>query len=89
MGHTHHSHPDIIKRLKRADGHLKKIIDMIDEGKPCLEVAQQLQAVYKAIANAKGLFVQDHIEGCLTGEDDSPNELKQKMREIKEISKYL
>lgn len=89
MGHTHHSHPVIIKRLKRADGHLKKIITMIEEGKPCLDVAQQLQAVYKAIGNAKGIFVQDHIEGCLTGEDDSPTELKQKMREIKEISKYL
>ena len=89
MGHTHQSHPDIIKRLKRADGHLKKIITMIEEGKPCLDVAQQLQAVYKAIGNAKGLFVQDHIEGCLTGEGDSPSELKQQMREIKEISKYL
>lgn len=89
MGHTHHSHPDIIKRLKRADGHLKKIINMIDDGRPCLDVAQQLQAVYKAIGNAKGVFVQDHIEGCLTGESDSPIELKQKMREIKEISKYL
>jgi len=89
MGHTHDSHPDIIKRLKRADGHLKKIINMIEEGKPCLDVAQQLQAVYKAIGNAKGVFVQDHIEGCLTGEDDSPSDLKQKMREIKEISRYL
>ena len=54
MGHTHHSHPNIIKRLKRADGHLKKIITMIEDGKPCLEVAQQLQAVYKAVGNAKG-----------------------------------
>lgn len=89
MEHTHHSHPDIVKRLKRADGHLKKIINMIEEGKPCLDVAQQLQAVYKAIGNAKAVFVQDHIEGCLTGEGDSPGELKQKMRELKEISKYL
>jgi DNA-binding FrmR family transcriptional regulator len=89
MGHTHQSHSDILKRLKRADGHLKKIITMIEEGKPCLDVAQQLQAVYRAVGNAKGVFVQDHIEGCLTGEDDSPIELKQKMREIKEISKYL
>lgn len=89
MGHMHHSHPDIIKRLKRANGHLKKIIDMIEEGQSCLSVAQQLQAVYKAIGNAKGVFVQDHIEGCITGEEDSPTELKQKMRELKEISKYL
>jgi hypothetical protein NreA len=62
---------------------------MIEDGQPCLDVAQQLQAVYKAIGNAKGVFVQDHIEGCLTGEGGSPSELKQKMRELKEISKYL
>ena len=62
---------------------------MMEEGKPCLDVAQQFQAVYKAIGNAKGLFVQDHIEGCLTDDDDSPSKLKQKMKEIKAISKYL
>ena len=89
MGHIHQSHPAIIKRLKRADGHLRKIIEMIDEGRPCPEVSQQLQAVYKAIGNAKGLFVQEHIEGCLSGNDDSPPELKQKMNEIREMSKYL
>ena len=88
MAHTHESHPDIIKRLKRADGHLRKIIDMIGEGKPCLEVAQQLQAVYKAVGNAKTVFVQDHIEGCLRG-GDSPAELKKSLRDLKEISKYL
>ncbi len=89
MTHNHSSHPDIIKRLKRASGHLNKIINMIDDGRPCLEVSQQLQAVYKAIGNAKGVFVQDHIESCLTGDSDSPSELKQKMKEIKDISKYL
>lgn len=90
MSHTHQLHHHIIKRLKRADGHLRKIIDMMEEGKPCMEIAPQFQAVYKAIGNAKGLFVQDHIEGCLTdGDNDSPTELKQKMKEIKDISKYL
>lgn len=89
MSHSHQSHADIIKRLKRADGHLRKIISMMEEGKPCLEIAPQFQAVYNAIGNAKGLFVQDHIEGCLTDDNDSPSELKQKMVELKAISKYL
>jgi len=33
----HETHPDIIKRLKRADGHLKGIIEMIEAGRPCLD----------------------------------------------------
>ena len=60
--HTHQSHPNIIKRLKRANGHLESVIGMMDQGKPCLELAQQLHAVEKAIQQAKRVLVQDHIE---------------------------
>lgn len=93
MGHDHYhhtTHPDIIKRLKRANGHIAKIISMIEEQRPCLDVAQQLQAVYNAIGNAKQLFVQDHIEGCIEHSDHaSPADVKKKMKELKEITKYL
>ena len=86
----HQSHPDVILRLKRVDGHLKKIIAMIEEDRPCLEVAQQLQAVHAAVGAAKHIFVYDHIEGCIEHSDhESPAEVKRKMRELKEISKYL
>lgn len=47
------SHPKIINRLKRADGHLRRVISMIEEEQACLDIAQQLQAVEKAIAQAK------------------------------------
>eukprot|EP01133_Synstelium_polycarpum_P004262 gene4262-4973_t len=46
--HTHQSHEAIIKRLKRADGHLRGIITMIEEGRQCVDIAQQLHAVEKA-----------------------------------------
>jgi DNA-binding FrmR family transcriptional regulator len=46
--HLHRTHPDIVKRLRRADGHLQKVISMIEEGRPCLDLAQQLHAVESA-----------------------------------------
>ncbi|MGQ7489505.1 metal-sensing transcriptional repressor, partial [Streptococcus suis] len=46
--HIHETHPEIVKRLKRADGHLKGVIEMIEAGRPCLDVAQQIHAVEKA-----------------------------------------
>ena len=49
---AHASHPDIVKRLKKAEGHLRGIVTMLEEGRGCLEVAQQLQAVEKAIAKS-------------------------------------
>lgn len=86
----HSSHSDVIKRLKRANGHLSKIIAIIEEGRPCVEVAQQMQAVYSAVGKAKQLFVQDHIETCIEHDDNEASaDIKNKMRELKEMTKYL
>lgn len=65
--HVHDTHPDIVKRLKRADGHLRSVIEMIESGRPCLDVAQQLHAVEKAIAQAKKTLIHDHLDHCLEG----------------------
>ena len=49
----HESHPKIVARLRRAEGHLRAVIAMIEAEKPCLELAQQLHAVEAAVAKAK------------------------------------
>lgn len=88
---THTSHPDIIKRLKRAEGHLKSIVAMLEEGRGCLEIAQQLQAVEKAVTNAKKSLVHDHIDHCLAHatRKDGGRSADDAIREFKEITKYL
>ncbi len=63
--HKHTTHPDLAKRLKRANGHLQHVIAMIDTGKSCLEIATQLRAVEKAVSSAKRVLIHDHIDHCL------------------------
>jgi hypothetical protein NreA len=88
--HKHPQHPQIAQRLKRAHGHLDKVIAMIEGEEPCLKVAQQLQAVSSAIENAKRVFVQQHIEGCLDESLFEDEETRKKhLEEFKEITKYL
>ena len=88
--HIHQSHPDIVKRLKRAEGHLRGVISMIEEGRSCLDVAQQLHAVEKAIGEAKKTLIHDHVDHCL---DAAANGRGKRTRsvvgEFKAISKYL
>ncbi|WP_186426152.1 metal-sensing transcriptional repressor [Cupriavidus metallidurans] len=87
---THTSHPNIIKRLKRADGHLKTIIAMLEAGRPCLDIAQQLQAVESAVTQAKKTLVHAHIEHCLEhAVRNRVGEADDTLREFKAISKYL
>jgi hypothetical protein NreA len=76
-----------VARLKRAEGHLKSVIAMIEEGRDCLELGQQLHAVEKAIGNAKRELIHDHIEHCL---GDGPGlDTRSTVAELKQLAKYL
>jgi DNA-binding FrmR family transcriptional regulator len=86
----HIEHPEVLKRLKRAQGHLKSIVTMLEEARGCLEIAQQLKAVEKAIGSAKKTLVHDHIEHCLENTvRDGGHNADDTIREFKEITKYL
>ena len=85
---VHPSHPDIIKRLKRAEGHLRSIVAMLEEGRDCLEIAQQMQAVESAVAYAKKTLVHDHIDHCLEHAVEGAG-AREAIREFKAITKYL
>ena len=86
----HQTHPEILKRLSRAAGHLKSVIEMIEGGRPCLDIAQQLHAVEKALATAKQTMIRDHIDNCLESAAKGPSRSSQSaISEFKEITKYL
>jgi uncharacterized protein len=86
----HPNHPDIIKRLKRASGHLQKIIEMIESGRPCPQVAQQLQAVEGAIENAKKALIHDHISLCIDRSLKAAGPAgRSALREFKSVARYL
>ena len=83
----HSRHPDVVKRLRRAEGHLRSTIGMIEAGRECLDVAQQLHAIEKAIESAKKIFIHDHIDHCL--ERAAGRMDRRALGEFREIAKYL
>ncbi|HET7313532.1 metal-sensing transcriptional repressor [Salinisphaera sp.] len=87
----HESHPRIINRLKRAHGHLARVIAMLEAEQGCLEIAQQLSAVEKAITNAKRTLVHDHIDHCFDVDLFRKDRAQARalMEEFKSITRYL
>jgi DNA-binding FrmR family transcriptional regulator len=86
----HQAHAEITRRLRRAEGHVRSTIQMIADGRSCLDIAQQLQAIENAISSAKRALIHDHIDNCLeqtlgrvSGASRGP------LEEFKKISKYL
>ena len=89
--HGHHAtHPEIVKRLRRAEGHLRSIVEMIEAERSCLDIAQQMHAVEKAIGQAKRTLIQDHLDNCLEAAVGAlPRQQRRPIDEFKEITKYL
>ncbi|MEI5680100.1 metal-sensing transcriptional repressor [Mesorhizobium sp. CGMCC 1.15528] len=87
---SHVNDPEIHKRLRRAEGHLATVVKMVAEGRDGLVIAQQMQAVIKALEKTKQLLIIDHIDHHLgAGDSELPAEMKDKLSVFREITKYL
>ena len=85
----HQTHPQILKRLKRAEGQVRSIITMIEAERPCLDIAQQLLAVESAIREAKKVLIHDHLDHCLDKAATGGRDARNSIEEFKAITKYL
>ncbi len=89
MSSPHQTHLQILKRLKRAEGQVRSVIAMIETARPCLDIAQQLQAVESAIRAAKKTLIHDHIDNCLDSAATGGRNARAPIEEFKTITKYL
>jgi DNA-binding FrmR family transcriptional regulator len=81
-----HPHAAIARRLKRANGHLETIIEMIEKGRSCTAIAQQLRAVEGAIENARKALIHDHISHSLKASGVKSHAA---LKDFRSIAKFL
>lgn len=55
----------ITHRLKIAQGHLKKVREMVEKGDYCIDVLTQSQAVESAIKQTNALILENHLQTCV------------------------
>ncbi|HSR25452.1 MAG TPA: metal-sensitive transcriptional regulator [Candidatus Eisenbacteria bacterium] len=58
-------HPAQIEaRLRRVEWQVRGIRQMYEEGRPCLEILDQLSATRTALGAVALLVIEDHVTGC-------------------------
>ena len=63
---------------------------MVEEGRDALTIAQQMQAVIKALEKTKQEMILHHIDHHLVEASDAlPKDVRDRLAEFREISKYL
>lgn len=80
---------DILNRLKRAEGQLRGIQRMIEEGEPCLPIATQMAAVRKALDSTyvrmTMCFMEQQLQGKLAETPEATAEAQAMFEEIETL----
>ncbi len=70
--------PEIVKRLKSVEGHVRGVARMVEDGEYCIDVVNQIVAVQRALQKVSALVLDDHLHSCVTtaiqGEDAEERE---------------
>ncbi len=60
------SHTDSLKRLKRIEGQVHGIQRMVEEGRYCIDILQQITAVRRALEQTALVVMRRHIDSCVS-----------------------
>ena len=56
---------DILSRLRKAGGQLNGITGMVEDGRYCIDILDQLSAVGAAIDAIALIVLEDHMNSCV------------------------
>ena len=64
---------DVLNRLRRAEGQIRGVQRMIEEGESCLKIGQQFSAVRKALDSTylrmTMCFMEQELSNCLSPDE--------------------
>jgi DNA-binding FrmR family transcriptional regulator len=79
-------HDLAIKNFKKANSHLKKVVQMAEDGEYCINIMQQNLAVIGLLKSAHQMLLEGHLNSCFKNAMATTNE-KKKQEMIDEILK--
>ena len=77
----------VIRRLQIAEGHVRAIQRMVENGDYCIDVLKQISAVQSALGKVSQIILENHLNTCVTSavRGDDPAERERVLREIADV----
>ena len=57
---------DIASRLSRIEGQIRGLERMVEEGRPCGDILDQIHSVQQALKSVGRAITRNHLETCVT-----------------------
>lgn len=81
---------DIKQRLKKISGQINGIDKMVDEGRYCIDVIQQILAARAALNKVALIMLESHAKSCVVNavkEDRADQSIDELMAVLKQFNK--
>ena len=78
-----------LKNLKTVRGQIDGIIKMIEEGRYCVDVSNQIMASYSLLKTANLNILEGHLNHCVTESFNNKEESEEKIDEIINLLKRM
>jgi DNA-binding FrmR family transcriptional regulator len=56
----------ILARLRSVEGHLRAVLQMVEEDAYCIDVLRQTKAIHAALSKVESLLLDRHLHHCVT-----------------------
>jgi CsoR family transcriptional regulator, copper-sensing transcriptional repressor len=83
---------NIISRLKKIEGQVRGLQNMVGDGKPCEQILVQVRAAQSALKSVSNLILKSYLMKCFSdvGEEPTPEEVWGKMDEtLGVVTKFI
>ena len=80
--------PKLIGRLNRIEGQVRGISKMVAEGRYCIDILTQLQAVRAALGKVETAILNEHLGKCIEGAITSGDAVEQRAK-VSELIQLL
>ena len=84
----HPSHENQLIRLKKIEGQVRGIQNMIEEQRYCMDILSQIRAVTGALRKIESGILESHLQHCVNDAITSKNTIEATFK-IKEITRLF
>ncbi len=83
----HPCHKEQLSNLKRIEGQVRGVQGMIEGGKYCVDILNQIKALKNSLITVEAKILKTHLRECIKESLEGDNQFDNKIDEIMKIMK--
>ena len=85
---SHPDHSDNLSSIRRIEGQVRGVQQMIDDKRYCIDIVNQIKAIKSALSRVESQILEKHLRSCVT-QILNKKEMEEKITELVKVFKQV